>query len=171
MSVEALPDEDGIRDRAGGKVLDPKDRDELVRCALERAKALLTKQGAELRAGLYTPSDLAGLSIGVVGLMLAQILNGDIKVRDAKQAAEIAKIAMALSERVTDEAHADAKTDTPSGRAALIAKKDTLVAELRERGKLLGERFAEDTAAGAVDLTEFDLDDDDHPAASLHSVA
>lgn len=171
MPIEMLEDPEGIRDHPGGEIVDKAARDEARRCAELRASAILLEQGAEARAGLYTPTVIAGLSIGTVGFMLAKILNGEVEVRDAKQAIEVAKIALTISDKVTAEENLG-RTEhggitSASDRADLIAAKDNLHAILRERAKEATEKYGTDTAAGGFDATEWDLSDDENPATPI----
>lgn len=154
---------------------------ERERCATLRAEAIITRAGAQLRAGLYGPSIITDLAIGTVGLMLAKILNGDIEVKDAKQAADVANIALKISDAVSARAEmtnwgaASGKdavdADSPAGRAAKMAKADEIVALIRKRASETHDQYAADTTAGAVDLSEFDLDDEDDARPGLHVVA
>lgn len=174
VTVEMLPDPEGLRATVDGPIVDPAARDEAQRCATARAEAILTRDGAKLRADLYDPSLIAGLSIGTVGLMLAKILSGEIQAKDAKQAIDIARIALAISDKVTGaDANpiSDLTGDTATGRAAKVAKFDELMTILRDRAK--DAIAAEARSAGTdrdVDLSEFDLSDDDARPAHLHAV-
>lgn len=174
MPVEKLEDPEGLRDAPGGEFTATAVADEARRCAEARANAILLEQGAEARAALYTPSVIANLSIGTVGFMLAQILNGDVPVRDAKQAIEVAKIALVISDKVTDEAnlaHGTTGVTSPQDRAERIARKDELTELLRQRAKDLLEKHGADAApAAGFDPSEWDLDDDNPPQTYLRAV-
>lgn len=165
-----LEDPEGLREHAGAPVTKAADRAEMERCATLRAEAMLTRAGAEARAGLYDASTIATLAVGTVGLMLAKVLNGDIVIRDAKQAIDIANTALKISERVIGPEETIAEVNAAEGRATKIARLDDLIGELRERAGKKRDADAADTTSGGVDLSEFDLDDDDHPPVHLRSV-
>lgn len=170
MPIEMLEDPEGIRDMPGGDIVDRAARIEAERCAGLRADAILLEQGAEARAGLYTPTVIAGLSIGTVGFMLAKILNGEVDVRDAKQAIEVAKIALLISDKVADDenlSRGETGISSPASRADAIEKKDQLTAILRERAKQTVEKYGTDVAGGGFDASEWDLGDDENPAAPI----
>lgn len=174
MPIENLADPEGIRDRPGGEIVSQAARDEAERCANLRADALLLAAGAGARAELYTPTLIAGLSIGTVGFMLAKILNGEVEVRDAKQAIEVAKIALLISDKVTDDENlgrsASGGITSPSERAELIARKDDLLEILRSRAKDAVEKYGADAAGGGFDASEWDLDDESPAPPHLRSV-
>lgn len=174
MPVEDLADPEGIRDRPGGDIIDRAARIEAERCATLRADAILLEQGAEARAGLYTNTVIAGLSIGVVGFMLAKILNGDVDVRDAKQAIEVAKIGLMISDKVAEDgnlARGESGISSPSSRAEAIEKKDQLTAILRERAKQTVEKYGADAVAGGgFDRSEWDFEDENPAGSHLRAV-
>lgn len=165
-----LPDPEGLRDTIVGPVKKAVDAAEMERCATLRAEAILTRDGSLARSGLYDASTIATLAVGTVGFMLAKILNGDIVIKDAKQAADIANIALKISTQVIGPGEQIGDINAPEARADKIAKLDDLLADLKERAGKKRDADAEESKAGGVDLSEFDLDDDDHPPVHLRSV-
>lgn len=171
MPVERLADPEGLRDTPDGPIKRPIDAAEIERCATERARFLAGIRGATLRAEVFSPTIIANLSLGAVGLMLEMILNGHVEVKDAKQAIDVAKIALAISDKVTESVPAGAtETVGAESRADKIAAIETLYGTLRERAHDAIDRYAAGGGEAAFDPDEWELDDDDHPRPRLRSV-
>lgn len=175
VPVVPLPDPDLIRDVPGGQIVEEDARREARRCATEKVDAELAREGARLRAALYDAAVIADLAVGAVGLMLADILNGVIKPKDAKQAIEIARISLAISDRVMEidrPASSNDRTDSASSRVEKVDRAQDTIKQIRAR---VDERFDADRASAGipdVDLEEFDLDDAGEGVvpARLHAV-
>lgn len=170
VPVEAIPDPEGLRDRPDGRILDQKTREEARRCAAIRADFILSIAGAQARADAFTPELIGTLSVGVVGLMLEQVLNGSVVARDAKQAIEIAKVALAISDKATGFDPAPDADNTATGRVARIDLARELLGTLRERAHTTLDAAAEALGVDGYDPDEWE-DDGDGPARSpLRSV-
>lgn len=173
MPIEKLADPEQIRDKPGGKITDPEAQREAERCAKERADAILKVQGARARSNLYSPEIIAELSYGVLGLMLADILNGTITPKDAKQAIEIARAALQINDKIIGSGADLAEKvgqQTPATRADAIAKATELMTELRKRGTAQMDGQRASAGLDDVDLDQFDLDDEDRPPTHLRVV-
>lgn len=164
MPVEKLADPEGLRDKPGGRYVDEKARAEARRCAAIRADYILAVSGAQLRAESFNSELIGSLSVGVVGLMLEQVLNGSVVAKDAKQAIEIAKIALAISDKATGFDPAPGADNTAETRVEKVNQARRLEEVLRERGHATLDAAAEASGLGGYDPDEWDDPDSDGPA-------
>lgn len=170
MPVELIPDPEGLRDRPDGDIVDAKARAEARRCATIRADWMLGAQGAQLRAEVFSAELIAGMSVGVVGLMLEMILNGSVPIRDAKQAIEISNIALKISEKLTGVDTAPGADNTAATRAQKVAQSNELMALLRERARTEMDETAAAAGHDGYDPDEWESGEEDDPRATLRAV-
>lgn len=110
---------------------------------------------------------LTSFAFGTANLMLAEILAGKVEPKDAKQAAEIAKIALDIGRTEMGEGSVLPENLEPYERRAKIAEAKAMLAEIRERGNalaaedpsLVGKPNPAAPPALAVVGDEWDFDD------------
>jgi hypothetical protein len=101
----AARDENGQLTAVGSAEVGALGRETLKwQAAVRRATEVKRRDGAQARAGLYPRGLTRELAEGVVNLMFAKILNGEIEPRTAKEAAEVAKMADEIARRHSGEA-------------------------------------------------------------------
>lgn len=170
VPVDALPDPDGLKDRPGGRYTDPLTRAEARRCATIRADFILGLAGARTRADAFPPELICTLATGVVGFMLEQVLTGAIVAKDAKQALDIANIALKITDKVTAFDPAPGADNTASTRAAKIAEAQQLHDTLRERASSTLDAAAEAAGVGGFDPDEWEPIGEDDARPTLRAV-
>lgn len=131
-------------------------RTEEIEQANAKRKAFLgLVRGSKLRVGVVEAEAegfgleamLGKLGITAATLMLAEIVNGNLPVKDAKMAADVAKLGMEVHRAMTGTDAEDVKEMSPDQRErrrqALVAGAQTLAKDLAQRAK-----DAEAAAAG-----------------------
>lgn len=125
---------------------------EATRAAERRAHAMLEVTNARQRAALYPRELMIELGVGVTGKMLAMVMRGEIVPKDAKQALDIAKIALDI---VRIESGMDgAAVEKPADRAAKIERAGNVIDILRKRQEAAGDVTA--AAHEAFDAAEWE---------------
>lgn len=116
-------------------------------------------RGAKLRVGLLESEAegqglealTANLGIAMADFAMMLVINGQVVVKDAKQAAEVAKIGLDIHRALTAQEAGDVAEMTPAQRDErrknLVAGVMTLARELKERAEAIGD----DVSAAEVD--------------------
>jgi hypothetical protein len=126
--------------------------------AERRRKVLGLVRGAKLRVGLLEAETegqgiealVANLGLGVSAYMLMEIVNGNVVVKDAKMAADVAKIGLELHRALSVDEASDRANLTPAERDE---RRKTIVASIKTLHDDLQKR-----AAAATDITEAEVD-------------
>lgn len=123
---------------------------DLAEKAKAKAKSEALKRRNEFQArvnrGKATAHELPRSLIPLFGFtvaskMLLDILSGDLEVRNAKDAAEIAKVALSLAREETGEGAARPEDLTPTERTQKIAAAKEALAKSVEAGGKLAEMY------------------------------
>lgn len=113
-----IPTPDVI-DQADREALSPEERRRLD-AVIARSRFDAQTRGALARADMLDRQDIARLAFGVTELMLIDLITGRVKPRNAKEAADVGKIAQAIG-RTELGIHADAiDIRTPQDRENAI---------------------------------------------------
>lgn len=115
--------------------------------------------GGVVRAAAFDRTVLPHLGFATAGLMLTEILTGRIEIRTAKEAADVAKLALEIARREAGEPDANAGIQTPEQRQVMLKNIEAMRHELGERAK--------QAAAGAGDD---DLVPHDQPLPAVLSI-
>lgn len=161
--IIVLRDNGGRFTAEGAKEIGAEGR-ENARIAAARRKAVEVHRvkGALLRSDLLPRKLTKKLAEGAGNRMLAQLLQGEIEPRTAKEAAEVAKIAFEIARHEPSDAKPEAETRV---REELEASARLLGGKLLERAQaaadaapqLLGGKVPDDEDIDDVDLTEYDF--------------
>lgn len=130
--VDHVPEE--LLPGAAAATLAEKDNALRVKRAYENFVA-----GGKARSS-YLPRELiAGLAFATVDLMLLRIVNGTVKPKSAKEAAEVARIAHELARKEVGEADARFVISSPEERAKALARLQEMHQLVRQRALEAGQ--------------------------------
>lgn len=137
-----------------------KEHTERVRLAEERRRHVLgLMRGSKLRVGLLELETdgnglaalLANLGISTAAFMLMEVINGNLPVKDARQAADIAKIALDIHRQMTGDEEGDLATLPPEKRAerrtVLVREAKSMIESWRERAEKATDVTLDEVAA------------------------
>lgn len=108
-----------------------------------RAEVEALIRGSAARADLLKRGLLPSLGFGVADLMLMQVITGKLKPTTAKEAMEVAKVALEIARRESGEADQSIVIGTPEQRANAIERIATLQAAAQARALVAGQPIGE----------------------------
>lgn len=114
---------------------------EIVRATAQRNEFVARKERARVRAAEYNRDLIPLLSFGVSAEMLANLLDpqNELKPKTAKEAIEVAKIALEIGRREMGEGEPGVESLTGDQRQAKIDKANELLAQAQAAAERLGQ--------------------------------
>jgi hypothetical protein len=138
------------------------DEDHAKRTAAARKLAFdRTVANATVKSSALERKLLATFAVGTANWMLARILSGEIEPKDAKQAAEIAKIALDIARTETGEGDIRPEDMTTDERKLKIAQAQALAAEVMARGRQIAEQTPAEAGLPVPSVPELRVVEDD----------
>lgn len=118
-----------------------------------------TTRNAQAKAAELDRRLIPTLAFGATGLMLSQVLAGIIEPKDAKQALEVAKMALDIARTETGEGQLAPELMDADTRAAKIAEAKATWEEIVERTKKLEQPIAGEPPTLVAVNPDWDLGD------------
>ena len=117
---------------------DVEEMDRAKVAASKRAEFLSLIQQGQIKVGLLPRELMAGFGIATANLMLLKILTGKTEVTTARQAADVAKIALDIARLELGQGAPTAEDMDEDARKAAIAKAMQVMEDLRARANAAG---------------------------------